>query len=287
MRLNDDMMRVLQCMMVPCRDNGSVFTVTDRLDAIAALLKDSEYIRVETDALCHLYARKPLEELPETLVVFSAHVDCESHLTRFFAEEADGDGEMLRGTFDNAATDAALVYHMMQFGFAEHIVFAFTGDEEENGRGAVTLARFLKKKGKRIQLAIVTDVTEEAFDDAYVTLENNFWEENDGKKLVSIIERIVRKWKFVPEDPCDIPWYIPQHAVIPQESAEDESWDYDEEEVPACSICVPVRGDMHSDAGVLMKAESFEYYINYLGKILVTLEFWDGWSPYPESDRRE
>jgi hypothetical protein len=36
-----------------------------------------------------------------------------------------------------------------------------------------------------------------------------------------------------------------------------------------------------------MKAESFEYYINYLGKILVTLKFWDGWSPYPESDRRE
>jgi acetylornithine deacetylase/succinyl-diaminopimelate desuccinylase-like protein len=178
----ESLTEVLRRVSVLNRDDGRRFTVTDRLDAIAELLRESPYKRVEADALCHLYAQKPLDALPHFLVLVSAHVDVVPEITECFVEDAGGG--LLRGTFDNAATDAAAVWLMCAQKLPEHVIFAFTGDEEENGAGAVTTARFLKAQGKKIRVAIVTDVTDRAFDEADFTVENDLWDDLLGKDVI-------------------------------------------------------------------------------------------------------
>ena len=51
-------------------------------------------------------------------------------------------------------------------------------------------------------------------------------------------------------------------ALVP--AMPDETWEYDEMGVPCFSLCVPVKGDMHSGEGVLMRKESFGRYVEAL-----------------------
>ena len=68
-----------------------------------------------------------------------------------------------------------------------------------------------------------------------------------------------------------IPDFVPRRNLIPVEADCDESDDYDDEKVYACSICVPVKGEMHCNDGVLMYADAFRTYTETLGEILCGL----------------
>ena len=128
---------VLECVSVLNRDNGIMFTNTDRLDAIASLLRNSAYKRVKTEGLFHLYSVKSIDEINESVIIVSTHVDCERSITKCFFSRIDQ--YMMLGTFDNAITNAAIVYNMLQGKLPENVLIAFTGDEEEGGRGDGTL----------------------------------------------------------------------------------------------------------------------------------------------------
>ena len=250
---------ILKKISVLNRDNGKIFTDTSRLDVISESLEHSRYINVRPNERClfHLYSTKPLETVNENVVVISSHIDCEEDITKCFTEILP-DG-LMNGTFDNSITNAAVLYTMLQNKLPENVLVAFTGDEERDSRGAAQLIRFLRRSGVAVKCVIVLDVTDMGWDEgADFTIENNFWSGSIGRKVTSAAENCGFKWRFVPSDPDDIPAYIGNRYVIPFEAEEYEFWEYDENDVQCFSLCLPVRGEMHSNRGVYARLKSFE-----------------------------
>ena len=263
-----ELTEILARLSVLNRDNGKRFSKTDRLDAIAELLWNSSYRRVNADGLFNLYARKPLSQLlKEPVTIISTHVDCERGITACFSVSADE--THLRGTYDNAITNAAAVAAMLSDRLPDNVLVAFTGDEEEEGEGAKQLLQFLLRQNSRVRAIVVLDVTEMAWDaKADFTVENDFFDDEIGEKIVRAAKASGYTWRYVPADPDDVPPYVPRNCLIPEEADEDESWDYDEERQQCFSYCLPVSGDMHSDAGVLARKVSFERYYETLIRLM-------------------
>ena len=119
---------------------------------------------------------------------------------------------------------------------------------------------------------IVLDVTDMGWDEqADFTIENNFWPEHLGRQAVGFAEASGCGWRFVPSDPDNVPSYVDGAHLIAEEAEADESWEYDERNLPCFSFCLPVRGDMHSDRGVLARRDSFERYIRALSGLVRAL----------------
>lgn len=266
-QMKTDVFNILDRIMRLNRDNGKWFTQTDRLDEIQRLLWDSRYRRVNPQGLFHLYAKRPLDWLEGSIVLVSSHVDCEAGITRCFCEDA-GDG-LLRGTFDNAATNAAVLSLMLEDSLPDTVLVAFTGDEEEDSHGVIQTVRFLRSQRVKIDIAVVLDVTDMGWrEHAGFTVENNFWDDVCGRRVIERVAHVPAEWYFVPEDPDAVPSYVPPERVIPVEAEADESWDLDELDVPCLSLCLPVHGDMHSDRGVLARRASFNAYRSALASVL-------------------
>lgn len=259
---------ILKKVMVLNRDNGEEFTDTGRLDAISELLWHTSYCRIDSNGLFHLYSKKPLRELPDNVIVVSSHVDCQKMITKCFVRD---EGSYLCGTFDNALTNAAILYLMVNDTLLDDAVVAFTGDEEEDSRGALDVVEFFEKAEKQIAV-VVLDVTDMGWETkCHFTIENNFWNRDIGKCVMNTVSLLNSPWKFVPSEVEHVPKYVPSEHVILEEAEADESWDYDEEETLCFSFCIPVKGEMHSNSGVLTRRESIFAYINALKEILTGL----------------
>ena len=263
-----DLIDILSKISLLNRDDGKEFTITDRIDQISNILKKSEYSLIKAGKLFHLYVKKSVEDLKNTpAVVVSTHVDCQKKITKCFSERKD-DGTLL-GTYDNAATNAAILSLMLYGSLPENVVVAFTGDEEEDSKGARKLVSFLKKNDIRIKHIFVLDVTDRGWNEKCdFTVENNFWHDDYGEKIVSCAVDSGYEWRFVPSDPAEIPAFVPDSKRIYREATMDESWEYDDEDMNCCSICVPVLGEMHSNEGVLMREEGFRRYTEVLEGVL-------------------
>lgn len=243
------MKELLKRMAVPCRDDGRKFTDDARLKAIACELVGTQWRVWRLDSLCRIYAREGFDPMKPTLV-FSSHVDMVAQ--RCYA---DCQGDVWRGSFDNLITNAALVWDMREDLFGPQVLVAFTGDEEEDSHGADQVARILKGHGTPVQFIIVTDVTEEGW--------------NEGKSFT--IENIL------PDEGQDVAdalcWMMPlvvdldQHPKVIVEGEADEAWEYDEFDFPCCSVCLPCCGDMHSEQGVAVRAESVIRYAEALWRL--------------------
>lgn len=270
MRTMTDLISILHTLSVPNRDNGRVFTDTERLDAIAELLRESPYERVAADGLFHMYSRVPIEAIEEPVVIVSTHVDCEYHITKCFTKQVDDD--TLLGTFDNSITNASAVHLMLSTDLPDNVLFAFTGDEEEGSRGATDVARFVEDNRLEVLNIYVLDVTEVGWKrEADFTVENDFWDDDFGKRVVDLACDTGYQWRYVPAYPDDIPSYVPKDRVKMTEAYEDESWEYDERDLPCFSLCLPTKGDMHCDDGILARTVSFRRYTEVLGRMLKEL----------------
>lgn len=246
-------------------DDGQKFTDISRLDTIDNELRESSYHRVNDTGLFYLYAKKSLEQMKEPLLVISSHIDCQHAITKCFSEVRE-DGT-LKGTYDNSITNTAVLGLMKENRLADNVVIAFTGDEEENSFGAISVVNYLREKHKKF-IVIVLDVTDMGWEQkADFTIENDFWDEKLGMQVISILESIHYNWRYIPSDPDDIPKYIPRECVINVEAEADESWAYDEENVSCFSLCIPTKGPMHSNRGVLARQKSFLRYTEVLEQI--------------------
>lgn len=260
-----DFFEILEAVMVPNRDDGRRFTCTERIERIDGLLWNSKYRRVDPDGLYLLYAAKPLEQI-ERPVVLSSHIDCVPAMTRLFSEEA-GEG-LIRGTYDNGITNAAVLALMLDGRLPDNVLVAFTGDEERDSNGAVQLMRRLTERGKRPSMVAVLDVTDMGWTEgADFTVENNFWTDDQGRTVIAAAMQTAGSWRFVPEDEDEIPDYVPRELVIRQEAEPDESWDYDEQGQVCFSLCLPVWGPMHSSRGVLARKSGCLAYLEALERI--------------------
>ena len=266
----ENLIQILERVSVLNRDDGNNFTNTDRLDAIASLLSNSAYKRVKAEGLFHLYSAKPIDEINEPVIIVSSHVDCERNITKCFTSFINRN--TLLGTYDNAITNAAIIYSMLSGELPENVLIAFTGDEERNSRGAKDVIKFIKRKRLEVLNIFVLDVTEEGWrNGADFTIENDFWDELFGERVIELALQSQYKWNYVPGELDDIPDYVPKEAVVYKEADEDESWQYDEADTPCFSFCLPTRGEMHSDEGILARLTSFESYTDMLQIMLKRL----------------
>lgn len=264
-----DFWELLQQLCVANRDDGHRFTYTERFDRINTLLWNSKYRRINPDGLFFLYAAKPLEEI-QTPILISSHIDCVREMTRLFSR-AQG-AERMHGTYDNAITNAAVLWLMLEGVLPENVLVAFTGDEEYSSQGATQLARYLEAKGRSPAGVMVLDVTDMAWQEqADFTVENDFWYDSLGRRVIRAAEATGFHWCFVPSDPEEIPSYVPCNRVIHEEATGDESWEYDECDLECFSLCLPVDGEMHSNDGVLARTASIPKYIEALRRIATAL----------------
>jgi len=236
---------VLRKIALPCRDDGVKFTDTRRLDAIAACVGEKWRLWVDGN-LCRIYAQDDFDPQVPAVVV-SSHVDMVA--SRCYADCGD---ELWKGSFDNLITNAAVVACMGQSLFRPNVLVAFTGNEEEDSRGADEVVHSLRKKGVRIGFALATDVTDVGWNEGkHFTIENMF--PDDGQSVADLLSR----WLPFASD-------MDMRPKVVVEGECDEAWQYDEHDLKCCSVCLPCRGDMHSEEGVEVRPISVVIYTEAL-----------------------
>ena len=242
MRPEKDFFDILQTVTVDCKDNGERFTVTDRVAVIEHLLGKSAYRLIARQPLALLYAKRELRGGDRVLLI-SSHIDC-MHGCCF----CNDGGDALRGTFDNSFTNAAVLWNMLADSLPDNAVVAFTGNEESDSQGAVQTVVALGQMGVEVSAALVLDVTNEGWESgALFTLENDLGIDIlTGYNILSSLEQYDGRFAF-------------KHNALP-----DEAWDYADYGIPSLTLCVPVSGDLHGDAGVLLRKESALEYCRVL-----------------------
>ena len=264
----EKMLDLLSEINVKCRDNGEHFTKKKRLNVLRNKLDDTEFLRTEGD-LCDIYHKRSLDSYCEEVLLISSHIDCHKKIHRCFSERISE--KKIRGTYDNSITNAAILSLMLEDSVPENVIIAFTGDEECDSGGVREVVSILANNGIHFK-CIVLDVTNEGWKEKVAfTVENNFWDDELGQKVIDTVQRTGYKWQFVPENENNIPEYIPSESVVPTSSEADESWEYDEEAIKCFSLCLPVKGEMHSDKGVKARIRSLVQYKEMLKALLVTL----------------
>ena len=242
MHPQQDFFDILQTVTVDCKDNGECFTVTDRVAAVERIIERTNYKLISRQPLALLYAKRPVCEGDRVLLI-SSHIDC-VYSRCFSADE----GDCLRGTFDNSFTNAALLWNMLHDRLPDDVVVAFTGNEESDSQGAVQTVVALGRMGCEVASALVLDVTNEGWESgALFTLENDLGIDIlTGYNRISSLEKYNGRFAF-------------KHNALP-----DESWDYADYGIPSLTLCVPVGGELHEDAGVMLRKESALEYCNVL-----------------------
>lgn len=235
---------LLKKLTVDCKDDGIRFVKPDRIHVIQALLENSAYQLLYAGELCLVYGKTT--SMDNYRVLVSSHVDC-VYTTCFATDDSE---DCWKGTFDNSATNAALIALMLNNELEDSVLIAFTGDEEINSAGAVEVVQTLLKKDCPIERALVLDVTNEGWDDeAAFSIENDRgFDIITGFQIISLLQ--------ASEVPC----------VFVHEAEPDETWEYysfhtnDRPRIPCLSLCLPVLGNMHEDSGVWLRKSSIEPY---------------------------
>lgn len=236
---------LLHMLTVDCKDNGREFVINNRIEVIKNLLSDSPYQLLYEGDLCLIYSKNVGENNLPALI--SSHVDCVFNTLR-----CDSWGEKyMIGTFDNSATNACLIYTMLQDTLGDNVLVVFTGDEEANSRGAAEVVTTLHRQYIYPSVAMVLDVTEAGWMEEY-----DFTIENDLEINIVKGHRIIEAVKPFEGQ------YLHIHA-----GDADESWEYDERNIPTFSLCLPVCGDIHGDEGVLIRRKSLSVYCDVLCRL--------------------
>lgn len=238
---------ILARIAVRGEDDGERFTNTARVDAIAECLKDSGWRLFHDGSLARIYAHHGFDQSKPAVVV-SSHVDMvAAHCY------ADCSGELWKGSFDNLITNAVAVACMKADALAPNVLVAFTGDEEEDSGGADEVAETLEAKGIAVKFVVATDVTEEGWESGKSFTIENVLPEEDEDEQAELANALRASVSAIDPHPCMI-----------VEGEEDEAWEYDEYDLPCCSVCLPCAGDMHSEEGVEIRSSAIEPYAQAL-----------------------
>ena len=245
MSSTQDFFDILQAVTVDCKDNGECFTVTDRVAAVECIVEKTDYKLISRQPLALLYAKRPLREGDRVLLI-SSHIDCV-----YGSSFCNDEGECMCGTFDNSFGNAAVLWNMVHDRLPDNAVVAFTGDEERDSHGALQTVEALAGMGVEVSMVLVLDVTNVGWESGTLfTLENDLGIDIlTGYNIISSLEQYGGRFAF-------------KHNAEP-----DESWDYADCGIPCFTLCVPVGGELHSDAGVLLRKESALEYCNVLAHL--------------------
>ena len=162
-----DLMSILSKVNVMSQDNEVKFIKLSRLKAINKLLTttQSPYIKERKEGLSIIYRHKEFPWPPSVkskakghFLIISSHIDSlyPRHFTKDYSKTE------LLGTFDNSITNAVILFLMVNRKLPKNILVAFTGDEENEGKGAKETAVFLTEQDgiqSYFEFAITLDVS--------------------------------------------------------------------------------------------------------------------------------
>lgn len=243
---------ILERIAVRGEDDGEMFTNTARVDAIAECLKESCWKLYHDGDLAKIYVQRDFD-LEKPVVVVSSHVDMVAE--RCYAK---CDDELWKGSFDNLITNAVIVACMKENAFNGNVIVAFTGDEEaEDGfGGADEVAETLSEQGISVEYIVVTDVTGEGWNYRKAFTIENVLPEDEELRQQRMVESLQEAVAEIDNNPCVI-----------VDGDPDEAWEYDEYELPCCSVCLPCKGDMHSEEGVEIRSAGIKAYAEALAAV--------------------
>ncbi|MBP5542790.1 MAG: hypothetical protein ILM98_01835 [Kiritimatiellae bacterium] len=250
--------QILGRIAVRGEDDGKRFTNTARTDAIAECLAGSAWRLFHDGSLAKIYAHREFDPAKPAVVV-SSHIDMVAR--RCYA---NCEGEVWKGSFDNLITNAVVVACMLGNAFDSNVLVAFTGDEEKDLGGADEVAETLERRGIKVRFVVVTDVTCEGWDDGKAfTIENILPEEDKAnqQRVATALREIVSG--------------LDENSCIGPDEYQDEAWEYDEYDLPCCSVCIPCGGDdmsdcdyMHLEEGVEIRRAAIEKYAEALTAVV-------------------
>jgi hypothetical protein len=260
---------VLRAVNVPSADDGRRFTRPDRRRAIARLLDSSPWRPLHHGRLADVYAHGRLRAT-DRLLLLSCHID--SLYRKHFARRLSR--RELVGTFDNAICNAVLVDLMLRDRLPPNALVAFTGDEEQDSRGAAETIRFLRRSPRelwpRLELVIVLDVTSVAYARRSFTIENAFVRSQPhpgGRLHVPDARALVRRARAALGSRVT---YVPAADADP-----DETWEYDEHDLNCLLLAIPTapapgvgHGNwMHDRRGIRVRTASVPRYAAALERL--------------------
>ena len=275
-----DYINILEKVNVMCRSKTfkkqNCFTDNSRLNEIEDLTKNTSFSKIYDGNLTNIYAKKDLDDLPQDLFIISTHVDTVNNISKCSSKYDEHTGN-LRGTYDNAGTNAACVIAMRDFDLPDNVIFAFNGDEETGKcKGAEEVLTVMKEHNKKI-FPIALDVTYDSYDDKKLYTIENFYGNQKTAELVIFRARDL-------DSNLDNPTFTyvrasngPLPKLNPNELSRDRSWFdegayYGSKKISTFSLCLPCgEGEMHSNYGVQVKAPVFEGYVNSLVGIIYEL----------------
>ena len=250
---------------LPCADNGRDFTRTDRIQRIRDLLRSVPYTCLGEKPLAQVW-QHPEFDPALALVLVSSHID--SLYTKY---HASCDSGILLGTFDNSVTNAVILSLILENRLPQQVLVAFTGDEEDESRGADQVIDILQNAPPNPihpEMVVVLDITEESYDSHSFTFENLF---RASKESPSVQLRFEKK-RDLAQFLRDL--LAPSDPIIIKEGEPDESWQYDEHDLNCFAFCLPcktITGDMHDEDGVHVKESSVHQYANTLAEVLALI----------------
>ena len=238
-----------------CTDDGVSFIHQERLDYLARALSATAYHETALP-LARVYHAAAFDKT-RPFVVVSSHVD--ELPTRPWSDEITSrmPGQWLKGTYDNAITNAVLLFLMKEGKLDAQAVVAFTGNEEcENGHVMEGARQVVKTLHPRpgTDFCLILDVTAEGkLEEDDFTVENVFPRERlTREKVLAELEQRVSN--------------AGPYSCIP-DGWEDEAWLYDQFGLACCSLCIPTRGPMHENEGLLVRKAAVPGYASALAAL--------------------
>lgn len=242
-------------------DEEGIVIIKDRIALIHKLLRNTQFTLIRSGKHSLIYSNRKHIDHRDNVSFISCHIDMVPE--PFFTTEDDGS---FRGTFDNSATAAVLLYSMRENLLPRNTVVAFTCGEEQPGLmmyGANEVCRqFINKSSYRIPCVVVTDVTGNSwFDQGYdISIENAFHVDMFlGHQVLNCLDQAMGVGKygyqhFTPDGPLD-------ETIVYAGST------------PTLAVCLPVGNpdNMHSSDGVLIRSDEMYNYLRGLLAILHTI----------------
>jgi len=132
--------RYLNQVNVPSADDGFRFTDFTRINEIKSILSSSVYHLKHDGKLSLIYQHQDFDPKKDSVVI-SSHIDsvCPKHFTESL------DDNTWAGSFDNSATNAAVLTLMTSELLSPQVMIAFTGDEENTSHGVHDVVAFFEK----------------------------------------------------------------------------------------------------------------------------------------------
>lgn len=267
-----ELIETLKGITIDCKDNGRIFTNQSRICYISDRLSASKYSRrkyfANNLALLYEYGHFAQNTGRSDIVIISTHIDCVYR--KLFVKDQE---ECFLGTFDNSATNAAVLHLMCHGMFNENVVITFTGDEEEEGGGAEEIAKYYSGNNRHVKSIIVCDLTNVKWRTGENFTVENVYEANvtgdyyRGRQL----SPIYRSESAFSQAICEPLQAFTEKITYLKLAEPDETDIYSEHGFACFTFCLPCGGDMHSERGVLIRKESLKIYAKALASLANSL----------------